>query len=177
MLPRIGLQMAMPGHFSNISWHGRGPGESYPDSVLAAMTGLHTATVAGMYTPYVVPQEFGNRSDVRWLMVSDARGSGIFIAAQHTISFSAHEYSLENLTSARHTFDLEKSGNTELYLDHRHRGLGSATCGPDVRPEYEVKPESFEMALRFKPFIDKSGIDGYDIDEQVIPGLWDRNSH
>src|SRR5262249_37315403 len=36
MLPRVGLELTLPGAFDQVTWLGRGPGESYADSKQAA---------------------------------------------------------------------------------------------------------------------------------------------
>ncbi len=76
-LPRIGLALALPGAFDRVAWFGRGPGEAYADSQLATRFGLYRQTVDELYTPYVFPQENGNRSDVSWVAFTNPGGTGL----------------------------------------------------------------------------------------------------
>jgi hypothetical protein len=76
-LPRIGLQMRMPGAFDRFAWYGRGPHESYADRKESARVGVYRGTVQEQYVPYIFPQENGNKSDVRWAAVTDIRGMGL----------------------------------------------------------------------------------------------------
>lgn len=66
-IPRVGMAMQLPKHLDRISWLGRGPHESYPDRKLGALVGRYQSSVVDMHTPYIVPQENGLRSDVRWM--------------------------------------------------------------------------------------------------------------
>ena len=79
-LPRIGLELVLPGEFTQVSWFGRGPGESYRDSKLANKFGLYSKEVSELHTPYVYPQENGNRTDVKWVSITNLRGVGLFAA-------------------------------------------------------------------------------------------------
>jgi beta-galactosidase len=74
-LPRVGITARVPARYGEISWFGRGPDESYPDRLAAAFLGRYTHRVAELETPYVVPQENGNRSDVRNLSLLAAGGT------------------------------------------------------------------------------------------------------
>jgi beta-galactosidase len=88
--------------------------------------------------PYVVPQEHGHHEDTRWLVLCDADGAGVRITGPRRFGFSASQYRVEDLWAARHTIDLAPRDEVELHLDAAHRGLGTASCGPDVLPRYRV---------------------------------------
>ena len=77
MLQKIGLQFQFPKAFSNVEWYGRGPFETYPDRKTGAKVGLYQSNADDMYVPYIIPQEYGNRTDVRWLKVQDENGKGL----------------------------------------------------------------------------------------------------
>lgn len=66
-LPRIGLEFAVPSSLDNVSWFGRGPGESYKDKKLSQNFGNWSATVDELFVDYEFPQESSNRTDVRWV--------------------------------------------------------------------------------------------------------------
>ena len=76
-LPRLGLRLALPAALDRVEWFGRGPGEAYADTRRAARVGRFAATVDELQTPYVMPQENGNRADVRWATITDGRGAGL----------------------------------------------------------------------------------------------------
>ena len=102
-------------------------------------------------TPYVFPQENGNRSEVRWVALTDNSGAGIRVEGEPFFSFSAHRNTPEEYEAARHTTDLVPRDEIVLILDHRQNGLGSASCGPGVLPPYILKPEAFSFRMDFHP--------------------------
>ncbi len=151
MLPRIGLELTLPNDLDHFRWYGRGPGECYSDSHQASAIGVYSARVDELYTPYVCPQENGNRCDVRWVRAADLRGFGLEALGAPPLNFSAHRFTTEDLERARHTCDLTPRPDITLHLDHRQNGLGSRSCGPGPLPPYQLKPEPFEFAVRFRP--------------------------
>ena len=151
-LPRIGLRMTVPGGFERLAWYGRGPHESYRDRKESAPVGLYGGTVDEQYVPYIVPQENGNKTDVRWAALSDAQGSGLLVAGVALINVSASRYTLENLTAARHEYELTRSQDIELCVDHEQCGLGNASCGAGVLEKYFVKPGRYSFSVRLRPF-------------------------
>ena len=154
-LPRVGLQMALPLDFASIAWYGRGPGENYVDTCRAGRLGLHRLPLDQLHTPYVVPQENGNRSDVHWLTLADRNGVGLLVAGLSApLSFSASRYEIADLEQAAHTCDLAPRDYIVLNLDHRHYGIGSGSCGPPpgTLPPYQLQMDTFEFRIRLRPF-------------------------
>jgi beta-galactosidase/evolved beta-galactosidase subunit alpha len=151
-LPRIGLELELPRQFERVTWYGRGPGESYADSKQANRVGVYTRTVDELYTPYTFPQENGNRSEVRWVTVANQRGNGLLAIGMPLLNFSIHRYTTEQLERARHTYELSDSGRLIWHLDQRQDGLGSASCGPGVLPQYELLSKPFHFIVRMRPY-------------------------
>ena len=151
-LPRIGLQLSLAPGLDQVRWFGPGPGESYPDSRRAARIGAWSGTVEQLQTPYVFPQENGNRSDARWVSLVDHRGVGLKASGQPLIDFSVHRNTPEEIESARHTVDLAPRQETVLILDHRQNGLGTASCGPGVLPAYRLAPREFRFSVLLEAY-------------------------
>ena len=139
VLPRLGLRMAVPGALGAAEWFGRGPGEAYADSRQAARVGRFALPVDDMQTPYVYPQENGNRTEVRWAMLRGRDGAGIRFAGRPTFEFTARRWTSEALDAARHTVDLTPADSIWVNLDRGQQGIGSASCGPGVLPKYELR--------------------------------------
>ena len=74
-LPRVGVWFALPPRFDMLRWYGRGPHENYPDRNRSAMLGVWSS--APDESPYLVPQEFGLRTDCRWFEASDSTSSEV----------------------------------------------------------------------------------------------------
>lgn len=151
-LPRIGLQMAIPNDLERFTWYGRGPGEAYIDSKQANRFDIYTLGIEELYTPYVYPQENGNRTDVGWLAATNLTGMGLMVVGAPQLDFSAHQYTMEDLEKAKHTCDLVKRDYITLNLDYRHNGLGTNSCGPGPLKKYQLHTEEFNFSLRLKPF-------------------------
>lgn len=152
ILPRIGLQMLLPEEFQQAAWYGRGPNECYPDSKEAGRIGVYEKTVPELFTDYIRPQENGTRVDVRWVALNKPDGTGLLAVGEPSLIFSAHNYSLENLTQATHRGDIENAHEVTLNLDYAMRGLGSNSCGPPPEEPYELRPHEFVFTVHLKPF-------------------------
>jgi len=153
-LPRLGLQLKMPGEYERFTWYGRGPHESYSDRKQSARVGLYTGSVIEQYVPYVFPQENGNKSDVRWAALTDLRGLGLLAVASATtplLNVSAHYYTPEDFTAAAHTYELKPREDITLNLDLELNGLGSNSCGPGPLEKYKLRAGEYNFSLRLKP--------------------------
>ncbi|MCC5844181.1 MAG: beta-galactosidase [Verrucomicrobia bacterium] len=149
-LPRLGVTLELDPSLQHLSWFGRGPEETYPDRKAGAWIGRFDSTADQQLFPYVVPQESGNHEDLRWLRVGAADGSGIQVRAPQRFSGSVLPYTPDELNAARHPFDLPAPERVHLNLDHRHRGLGTASCGPDTLPEYWIQPGEYRFSFLMK---------------------------
>jgi beta-galactosidase len=151
-LPRVGVSLVLPEGFEQLMWLGRGPHESYVDRKSGARLGLHRGTVEEQYVPYIVPQEHGNKTDVRWLALENASGAGLLIAARGLLECSASHHTANDLYQAAHTHELERRPEVFVHLDHRQRGLGGASCGPDTLPEYRIGTGTQRFGYRLRPY-------------------------
>ncbi|MEV4754483.1 glycoside hydrolase family 2 TIM barrel-domain containing protein [Micromonospora sp. NPDC049559] len=150
-LPRLGVVLALratdPGS-AQLEWFGRGPGESYPDSRSATWFGRHRMTVRDAQVPYVVPQENGNRSDVRWLRLTGPDG-GVLIEGQEAFHAAVRPWSTGQLERARHAAELTEEGLLWIHLAAGVTGLGSASCGPAVRADAQYRAQGARLILDF----------------------------
>ncbi|HET9006440.1 MAG TPA: beta-galactosidase small subunit, partial [Actinomycetes bacterium] len=149
--PRVGLRMAVPAGLRRVEWFGRGPGEAYADTGRAARVGRFTATVDELQTPYLYPQENGNRRDVRWATLTDGHGKGIRAEGEPTFDLTARPWTSEQLDAARHPTDLHPGDRVWVNLDLAQQGIGSASCGPGVLPAYRLDPAPASFTVRLYP--------------------------
>lgn len=146
-LPRLGFMTRIKSVYDQVQWYGRGPHENYADRKDSALIDVYSAPVSALFHPYVNPQENGNRSDVRWLILDGENAPKLSISSHQPFNFSLHHCSLENLTAARHLHELNWEPAPYLYLDFAQTGLGSNACGPDTLPEYQLQPGEIEFHL------------------------------
>ncbi|WP_284075292.1 glycoside hydrolase family 2 TIM barrel-domain containing protein, partial [Glycomyces harbinensis] len=147
-IPRLGLRLAVPTLLDQVEWFGGGPGEAYADSRAAARIGRFRSTVAGLQTPYVFPQENGSRIDVRRATLSGGGRSLGFLGAP-SFALTVRPWTSEDLDAAKHPTDLVERDRLYVNLDAALHGLGSASCGPGVLPQYrlEAQPTAFTIGF------------------------------
>ncbi|MFJ9556361.1 glycoside hydrolase family 2 TIM barrel-domain containing protein [Nocardiopsis sp. NPDC101807] len=150
-LPRFGVRMTVPSSLGGVEWFGRGPGEAYRDVGQAARVGRFTNSVDGLQTPYLRPQENGNRADVRWAVLRTEDGTGLRIDGAPVFGLSARRWDTAALDAARHPHELVPDGRIHLHLDLEHHGIGSASCGPGVLPAHRLAAGRHRLRLGFSP--------------------------
>lgn len=147
---RLGLAFETPLGAGDVSWFGTGPGESYADSRQAARVGRFSAPVADLVTEYAVPQESGYRPDLRELTLD---GLGLVVrteaVGQERPGFQVREHSAWEVAAAKHPHELPAPSATHLVFDLAQHGLGSRSCGPDVRPEAQLRPRPGAWSMSF----------------------------
>jgi beta-galactosidase len=150
-LPRLGLRMAVPATLDQVEWFGRGPGEAYADTGRAARVGRFAASVAQLQTPYLRPQENGNRRDVRWAVLGESDRAALRLEGEPTFDLTVRPWTSEQLDLAAHPTDLVPGGRIWVNLDLAQQGIGSASCGPGVLPGYRLDPVPATFAVRLLP--------------------------
>ncbi len=123
-LPRFGMQMAIPAQFSEMTWFGRGPQETYWDRKTGAAVGLYSGPVEKEIHVYVRPQENGNKTDVRWMTLTNERGAGLLAVGMPLLSVSAWPFSMEDLEKATHINELPRRDFITVNLDYKQQGVG-----------------------------------------------------
>jgi beta-galactosidase len=144
-LPRFGLRLFLPEQFGRVEYFGYGPHESYIDKRRASWLSAFGSTVDGLFEDYIRPQENGSRFGCSRMEIGGGRSEGLLSASAVSgpFSFNASRYSQEELASKKHNFELARSGHTVLCLDYKMSGVGSNSCGPELRPQYRLAEPAF----------------------------------
>jgi len=165
-LPRLGFEFGVDPPLDRVEWFGRGPHESYVDRMESAPVGLYRSTVSEWVTPYVRPQENGNRTAVRRVSFVGADGHGLTIQAPSAtpLSVSAWPYDPEELDAAKHDDELPRSAMRQrgfggplphftVNLDHRQMGVGGDNSwGAEVHREFRIATgRTYEWTFRMSP--------------------------
>jgi beta-galactosidase len=148
-LARVGVVLETVPGFEDATWYGRGPHESYPDRKRGARIGRWESTVDDLAVPYVRPQENGGRADVRWLELRDGDGRTLRLDFDRPLQASATHFRDADIATATHDVELTRRPETIVHFDVAHRGLGTASCGPDTLPRYLVGPGTYEWRWSF----------------------------
>jgi beta-galactosidase len=160
---RFGMQMVVPAAFSRVTWYGRGPMESYWDRNTAALVGRYAGTVSGQLFPYVRPQETGNKTDVRWLALTDPSGAGLLFVGDSLLSVSALHFTMQDLDPGlekRQTHAAELVERPEVYLnvDDRQMGVGGINSwGALPLPQYSLPYGEYRYRFRMRGFTPDDG--------------------
>jgi beta-galactosidase len=165
-LPRVGVRFELPKGFENLEWFGLGPHENYIDRNYSADLGLYKSTVSEQYVPYILPQENGNKSGVRWFSLNNDSLKLTFInetlhltnQTEYTdfnklgMEFSTHHYTQEDLYKCGHTNEVEDilKDNIVVTMDLVQRGMGTGACGPETLCDYQVKPADYQWNYLIK---------------------------
>ncbi|MCI0155771.1 DUF4981 domain-containing protein [Leifsonia shinshuensis] len=151
--PRIGVRFDLPDDGSPIDtaeWFGTGPLESYPDSTRAAYVGRFRASIDQLNVEYARPQETGHRTAVREVDLGTFAFTTLADSRGRLPGFSLSRHTPQQVAAARHPHELPTSDTTHLFVDAAQHGLGSRACGPDVWPEFALRPEARTLQVRFR---------------------------
>ncbi|MFI6334042.1 glycoside hydrolase family 2 TIM barrel-domain containing protein [Streptomyces sp. NPDC050535] len=135
---RVGSVLETVAGLDVLEWFGQGPWESYPDRSSGVPVGHHTLPVAELFTPYLRPQESGGRHGVRRFTLSAPDATGLSVDLAEPCQVSVTRYRAEDLAAAAHHDELVPRPGCVVHLDAAHRGLGTASCGPDTSPSYLI---------------------------------------
>ncbi len=157
---RIGLQFEMPASFDKVQWYGRGSYESYADRKSSAMIGQYAGTVDAQHFPYIMAQENGSKTDVRWLAVTSADGLGILAISDSVFSVNVHNYTDSAPTAAKQpAVALVKGNTTVVDLDLAQIGLGGGdSWSPRVHDAYLLPAQTYSYSFCLSPIDAKDDI-------------------
>ena len=138
-IPEIGMYCQVPSEFNNITWYGRGPIENYWDRKTGANVGVYKTVVDSMFISYIRPQETGNRTDVRWVCLTNNSGNGLMAVGMPQIEFNALQYTPWELQSKKHPYELIKNNSIVLRLNYHQMGMGGDdSWGARPHPEFTL---------------------------------------
>jgi beta-galactosidase len=156
-IPRFGMQLKMPAGFENMKWYGRGPQESHWDRKDGYPVGVYSGTVDEQWVDYSKPQENGNKTDVRWMALTDGDGRGLLFVGEPLLSVSARHYTDADMEPARHTHELTRLDEVVVNVDHRQMGVGGDNSwGAKPHPQYRLTESSYQYRYRIRPFDGKN---------------------
>ncbi len=151
LLPRFGIQFAVDQDLDHVKWYGRGPQETYWDRKTGGEIAVYESTPEKMFHRYIRPQDAANRTDVRWMKVTDDSGHGIEIAGDEPLSMSVWPYTMSDVESASHPYELQPSDFNTIFVDYRLHGVGGDTSwGARTHAQYTLpgdQPHEFAFTI------------------------------
>ncbi|MBF4487159.1 glycoside hydrolase family 2 TIM barrel-domain containing protein [Flavobacterium sp. CSZ] len=158
VLPRFGMEIILPKDFSTLSYYGRGPHENYIDRNYSAQVGLYNQRVSEQYYPYIRPQETGNKTDVRWLELSNDKLK-ITVRSNELLAMTALHYLTEDLDDGlqkdqRHAAELKERDLTSLKIDYKQMGVGGIDSWQAWPMEkYLLRDKTYRYQFKITPSI------------------------
>jgi beta-galactosidase len=158
LIMRIGNDLQISKQLDQIKWFGRGPGESYWDRKTASLVGVYNQTIGEQYYTYARPQESGNKSDVRWLTLTNKKGKGLRIEfAKDLLNCSALPYALDDLDPEAekkqyHSGELVARDEIYMHIDWQQTGMqGMDSWGAWPLKKYQIPFANQEYSYWIKP--------------------------
>lgn len=137
-MPEFGVLFKLNADYDCLEWYGNGPEETYADREQGAKLGIYKNKVADNMAAYIVPQECGNKTQVRWAKVTDRQGRGLLFTGDH-MSFSALPYTPHEMENAKHPYELPPVHYTVVRAALGQMGVGGDdSWGAPVHPEYHI---------------------------------------
>lgn len=137
-MPEFGMMFHCDADYDRVEWYGNGPAETYEDRKEGAKLGVYRNFVKDNMAQYMVPQECGNKTGVRYAKVTDRKGRGLLFAGD-SMSFSALPWTPHEIENARHTYELPKVHYTVIRVAKQQMGVGGDdSWGALVHPEYLI---------------------------------------
>lgn len=149
-IPKIGLQWIMDKSLYHVTWYGRGPFETYPDRKTGAKIGIYNKTVLEMAESYLVPQDYGCRTDNRWVRLETADGAGLQFSGSNLFNFSTQLYDTGQMSRARYPYQLQPMEGYTFNFDYATSGVGCTAIS--VLDQYRVLPQEYHYTMQVKPY-------------------------
>ena len=150
-MPEFGMIFKFNADYDNVEWYGNGPEETYEDRKEGAKLGIYKNHVMDNMAEYLVPQECGNKTDVRYGKITDRKGRGILFTGD-SMSFSALPYTPHEIENAKHAYELPEVHYTVVRVSKQQMGVGGDdSWGAPVHPEYHIDADRrLEFTFTFK---------------------------
>ena len=150
-MPEFGMIMKLDADCDRVRFYGLGPQENYIDRREGARLGIWEYRAADNMTPYLLPQECGNRTGVRWAEITDVRGQGLKLWLNGG-EFSALPWTPHEIENAAHGHELPPVNYTVLKMSVQQMGIaGDDSWGARTHPEYLLdvsNPLSFGFSFK-----------------------------
>ena len=162
-IPRFGLKMTLTGDFTKLNWFGRGPHESYWDRKTSAAFGLYKGNVWSQTFQYVRPQETGNKTDVRWMAVSNGK-IGLMAKGLPKFDGSVHQYPYKDLDHVRYgqkhgKLDIQPKDQVDWLIDYKQMGVGGDNSwGARPHKQYTLTPKVYNYSFLLIPFEERTDL-------------------
>ncbi len=156
-IPEIGTILHLPAALERFHYYGRGPEENHWDRKDGTDVGRWSGTVTEQWSPYLRPQENGNKTDVRWAALTDRHGRGLLVSGDGLLEVNASHFTPEDLSvGVRHDYQLTPRDEVILRVNHRQMGVGGDNSwGAQTHDAYKLPADrDYTYTYRLRPLND-----------------------
>ncbi|WP_244440935.1 glycoside hydrolase family 2 TIM barrel-domain containing protein [Neobacillus jeddahensis] len=152
-IPTFALSFKIPADYNQLEWYAMGPEENYSDRMRGARLGIFNNQVDDQQAGYLMPQESGNRTGVRWVCVTNKKGQGMRISfVSEPVECNFSPYTAFELEHAHHLFELPNVHYTVVTVAGKQMGVGGDdSWGAPVHDEYLIPADQsieFEFMIQ-----------------------------
>ncbi|MNS29241.1 Beta-galactosidase [compost metagenome] len=158
-LPRFGLRLILNKEFETVKWLGRGPFDNYNDRNYAAAIDIYEMSASKLFHPYPRAQESGNRTDVRWMALSNSSGQGIMAIGSSVINTGVLHFDMQKMDfdhSKRknvHGGSMEDEDLIWWNIDYMQMGVGGDNSwGAKTHAAYTLPFQNYSFEFTLRPF-------------------------
>ncbi len=168
-IPKLGMYLTLPNSYTDISWYGNGPIESYWDRKTGVKAGIYSGKVAEQFHRYMRPQETGNKTDIRWFRLSsdmvtlelksnELLNSSTWPFAMKEIDFNSEDAGISASglvpVTKKHGADIKIGNTVQWNIDHLQMGVGGDNSwGAFVHDEYMIHPKEYNYSFSIRPML------------------------
>ncbi len=135
-MPDYSMLFYLDQQYEFVKYYGLGPEENYIDRNYGARMGLYQYRSKDNLTPYLVPQECGNRTGTSFVCVTNTQGVGLVFEAKD-MEFSVLPYTPFELENANHYFELPPYYQNVVKISLGQMGVaGDNSWGAKTLDEY-----------------------------------------
>ncbi|MBE5825596.1 MAG: DUF4981 domain-containing protein [Butyrivibrio sp.] len=147
-MPEFGMMFKLNADYDQVTWYGLGPEETYADRKNGGKLGIYHNEVKDNMAKYLVPQECGNKCDVRYGKVTDKKGHGMMFFGK-PFYFSALPFTPHEVENAMHPYELPQVHYTVVRASLMQMGVaGDDSWGASPHPQY-LLPNSGNIKFEF----------------------------
>lgn len=149
-LPLYSMDFKLKKELNAFEYYGYGPEENYIDRNNGAKLGVYENTAESNMSRYLIPQECGNRTNVRWVKVVDENNEGLkFSYVDTPFEMSVLPYSAYEIENAMHIYELPPVNYTWIRIIAKQMGVGGDdSWGAPVHEEFTI-PSNKDIDLSF----------------------------
>ena len=144
----FGMIFKIPKLYDNLIWYGKGKEENYCDRNKGARLGLYSNKVSDNVSKYVIPQECGNKTDVKWAKIISDKGNGLMVSGNN-LEFSALPYTPHELENAYHHYELPAVVHTVIRVSLKQVGVGGDDSWGAIPSEEYLLKSNKDMSFKF----------------------------